>query len=108
MGCSVLSTRQPPSKTSERDPAESRRSLTPSMSLVSASVYPGRLQPWPVREHEGNDRATSLHPTQAEAAKAGREIARRDQTRFLLHGRDGRIRELSDYGKHHKHSHSSK
>src|SRR5687768_1064056 len=56
---------------------------------------------------EGNDRATSLHPTQAEAAKAGREIARRDQTGFLLHGRDGRIRERSDYGKHHKDSHSS-
>jgi uncharacterized protein (TIGR02271 family) len=56
---------------------------------------------------EGNDRATSFHPTQAEAAKAGREIARRDQTGFLLHGRDGRIRERSDYGKHHKDSHSS-
>src|SRR5215207_341786 len=46
---------------------------------------------------EGNDRATSVHPTQAEAAKAGRDIARRDQTGFMLHGRDGRIREHSDY-----------
>ena len=36
---------------------------------------------------EGNDRATSVHPTQAEAAKAGRDIARRDQTGFMLHGR---------------------
>jgi uncharacterized protein (TIGR02271 family) len=46
---------------------------------------------------EGNDRATSVHPTQAEAAKAGRDIARRDRTGFMLHGRDGRIRERSDY-----------
>ena len=27
---------------------------------------------------EGNERATSVYPTQAEAAKEGREIARRD------------------------------
>ncbi len=47
---------------------------------------------------EGNDRATSLHPTQAEASKAGREIARKDGTAFLLHAKDGRVRERSDYG----------
>ena len=47
---------------------------------------------------EGNDRATSVHTTQAEAAKAGREIAREDGAEFLLHARDGRIRDRSDYG----------
>jgi Uncharacterized protein conserved in bacteria (DUF2188) len=42
---------------------------------------------------EGNQRATSVYPTQAEAAKEGREIARRDGTEFFLHAQDGRIRE---------------
>jgi uncharacterized protein (TIGR02271 family) len=46
---------------------------------------------------EGNDRASSVHPTQAEAAKVGREIARRDGTEFLLHAKDGRVRDRSDY-----------
>ncbi len=46
---------------------------------------------------EGRERATSVHPTQAEAAKEGREIARRDKTEFFLHAMDGRIREHSSY-----------
>src|SRR5215204_4445872 len=47
---------------------------------------------------EGNERATSVHPTQAEAAKAGREIARKDGTEFLLHAKDGQVRDRSNYG----------
>ncbi len=47
---------------------------------------------------EGRERATSVHPTQAEAARAGREIARKDETEFLLHAIDGHIRDRSDYG----------
>jgi uncharacterized protein (TIGR02271 family) len=47
---------------------------------------------------EGNDRATSVHPTQAEAAKVGRDMARKDRTEFLLHAKDGRVRDRSDYG----------
>jgi len=47
---------------------------------------------------EGKERATSVHSTQAEAAKAGREIARKDGTTFLLHANDGRVRDRSDYG----------
>ena len=46
---------------------------------------------------EGRERATSVHPTQAEAAKEGRDIARRDKTEFFLHARDGRIREHNSY-----------
>ena len=48
---------------------------------------------------EGSERATSVHPTQAEAAKEAREIARRDQTEFFLHAQDGRVREHRSYGK---------
>jgi uncharacterized protein (TIGR02271 family) len=47
---------------------------------------------------KGNDRATSVHQTQAEAAREGRNIARRHETGFLLLGKDGRIREHNDYG----------
>jgi uncharacterized protein (TIGR02271 family) len=46
---------------------------------------------------EGNARATSIHPTQAEAAEEGRGIARRDRTEFFLHALDGRIREHNSY-----------
>ena len=46
---------------------------------------------------EGSERATSVHPTQAEAAKEGRDIARRDKTEFFLHAQDGRIREHNSY-----------
>jgi uncharacterized protein (TIGR02271 family) len=46
---------------------------------------------------EGNQRATSTHSTQAEAAEAGRDLARRDKTEFFLHGQDGQIREHRDY-----------
>lgn len=47
---------------------------------------------------EGNERATAVHRTQSEAAKEGRDIARRDETEFLLHANDGRVRDSSDYG----------
>ena len=47
---------------------------------------------------EGNDRATSVHQTQVEAGREGRDIARRNETGFMLHGKDGRIREHNDYG----------
>jgi uncharacterized protein (TIGR02271 family) len=46
---------------------------------------------------EGNQRATSVHPTQSEAAESGRELARRDGTEFFLHGTDGHVREHHDY-----------
>src|SRR5215212_8823798 len=44
---------------------------------------------------EGNTRATSVHPTQSEAAEVGRDLAREDRTEFFLHGQVGEHR---DYG----------
>ena len=52
---------------------------------------------WAV-EREGSQRASSLHNTQVEAERAGRPLARADKTEFLLHGRDGQIRERDSYG----------
>lgn len=52
---------------------------------------------WAVKG-EGNDRATSVHSTQAEAIDAARSIARNQQSELLIHGRDGQIRERDSYG----------
>ena len=46
---------------------------------------------------EGSERATSVHRTQAEAAKEGRDTARREETEFFLHAQDGRVREHRSY-----------
>lgn len=48
---------------------------------------------------EGSRRTTSVHPTQSDAAREGRELARRDETEFFLHARAGRVREHRNYGK---------
>jgi uncharacterized protein DUF2188 len=47
---------------------------------------------------EGNQRASSVHPTQKEAERAGRQAARKDQTEFVLHNRQGQIRKRDSYG----------
>lgn len=47
---------------------------------------------------EGSKKVSSTHPTQKEAAKKGREVARRDKTEHLIHGEDGKIRERNSYG----------
>jgi hypothetical protein len=57
--------------------------------------------------HEGNWRVEvegmpllpATYGTQAEARDAGREVARRTEAELLVHGRDGKIRERSSYGR---------
>ena len=49
-------------------------------------------------EIASDGRARSVHPTQAEARDAAREIARRSRRELFVHGRDGRIRERNTYG----------
>ena len=46
----------------------------------------------------GNDRASSVHPTQAEAINRGREIAQNSGGEHIIHGRGGQIRESNSYG----------
>jgi hypothetical protein len=52
---------------------------------------------WEVKV-EGSSRARSSHATQAEAWKAGKQVARRAKCEAFLHGRDGKIREGNTYG----------
>lgn len=53
---------------------------------------------WAVRG-AGNDRATSVHETQAEAIQRGREIAQNNNSELFVHGRNGQIRERDSFGK---------
>lgn len=52
---------------------------------------------WQVKG-EGNDRATSVTNTQAEAASIAREIARNQKSELFIHRRDNTIRERDSYG----------
>jgi hypothetical protein len=60
-------------------------------------VVRGNSGGWQVRV-EGTARARSIHETQAEAAKVGGAIARKNKSELLIHGRDGKIRERSTHG----------
>jgi hypothetical protein len=52
---------------------------------------------WGVRG-EGNSKLTSVHDTQAEAAKVATNIAQNQHAEVFIHGRDGRIRERNSFG----------
>ena len=47
---------------------------------------------------QGDASPMSTYRTQDEAARAGRRTAKREQTEFVLKGRNGRIRDRSSYG----------
>src|SRR5918992_353166 len=66
------------------------------MAQKPAVHIESRGEEWAVMR-EGNERATSTHPTQSEAAEIGRDLARRDKSEFFLHAQDGQIREHRDY-----------
>jgi len=52
---------------------------------------------WAVRG-AGSRRASSIHQTQEEAIRAGREIAQNQGSELFIHGRDGRIRDRDTHG----------
>jgi len=47
---------------------------------------------------EGSERVSASYKTQAEAAAAGRAVARQEKVEHLIHGRNGEIRERNSYG----------
>jgi hypothetical protein len=51
---------------------------------------------WAVKG-EGNERAKSVHNTQAEAIKAARNIAKNRHSEVIIHRADGRVRERDSY-----------
>lgn len=46
----------------------------------------------------GNQRASYIADTQADAIKAGRDYAIRNKSELVIHGENGRIREKNSYG----------
>jgi hypothetical protein len=52
---------------------------------------------WGVRG-EGNERLTSIHPTQGQASDRAREIAINERSEVVIHRPDGRIRDKDSYG----------
>jgi hypothetical protein len=53
---------------------------------------------WAVRK-AGADRASGIFTTQKEAIARGKELAQNQGTELYVHGKDGRIRERSSFGK---------
>ncbi|ENV4137222.1 DUF2188 domain-containing protein [Escherichia coli] len=47
----------------------------------------------------GNKRVTSTHQTQKQAIDAGRDIAKRQGSELIIHGRNGNIRDSDSHGK---------
>ena len=52
---------------------------------------------WAVKG-EGDERASSLHGTQAAALKVGRELAQQNRSELVIHGRDNRIIDKDSFG----------
>lgn len=52
---------------------------------------------WAVRG-AGNDRVTSCHDTQADAAKAARDLAINQKSEVVIHRPNGQIRDRDSYG----------
>lgn len=60
-------------------------------------VTPHKDGGWQVKG-AGNSRATVRTTTQKEAQKIATQIAQKQKSEVLVHGRDGRIREKNSYG----------
>lgn len=52
---------------------------------------------WQVKG-EGNKRASAITNTQAEAIVIARDLAMKNKSELLIHGKDGKIREKNSYG----------
>jgi hypothetical protein len=52
---------------------------------------------WAVKK-EGNQRASSVHPTQKEAIDVGREAAKTERAELVIHDRGGKIRDKDSFG----------
>lgn len=83
--------RQPPERTS------TRQRPTASEPAATWHVTPAEEGGWRV-VRVGSDRATSRHETKDEAVDRGREIARRQHGRLVLHYKDGRFQRHVTYG----------
>ena len=52
---------------------------------------------WQAKKEKA-ERASSRHPTQKEAMDRGRELAKKERSELVIHGKDGRIRDKDSFG----------
>lgn len=52
---------------------------------------------WQVKR-DGDERASHVYPTKAEAVAYGRDISRHQGTEFIVHGEDGSIQQRDSHG----------
>jgi hypothetical protein len=67
------------------------------MSAKGQHVIPNGTK-WSVRR-AGAARASGTFATQAEAITRAKDLAQNQRTELYVHGKDGRIRERSSYGR---------
>ncbi len=65
------------------------------MASATIHVIPANGR-WAV-EIEGENASRSEHRIQLVAIMYGRELAKAGQARFVIHGRDGRVRSIDNY-----------
>ena len=66
------------------------------MNKKSRHVIANMVGGWSVRRY-GARRATRRFDTEAEAVRFARQMARREQTRLVLHRSDGMVRKMETY-----------
>lgn len=66
-------------------------------SKPAVAVEP-RPKGWAVQT-DGAKRASSLHPTKAEAVKAGREQAKRQGAELVIKNQDGQVAQKDSHGR---------
>ncbi len=65
--------------------------------MANQHVIPNPNGGWDVKG-EGNSRATKHTDTQREAIDVAKDIARKQHSEAIIHGRDGKIRDKDSYG----------
>lgn len=60
-------------------------------------VVPGKTGGWAVKK-AGNERASEVSPTKAEAVKVGRGIAKKEHSELVVHRGDGTIQSKDSFG----------
>ncbi|HXG23734.1 MAG TPA: DUF2188 domain-containing protein [Chthonomonadales bacterium] len=66
------------------------------MAKQNVHVIPHGQQ-WAIKK-AGGQRATAIVPTQKEAMERARDIARKEQSELIVHGRNGCIRSKDSFG----------
>lgn len=62
---------------------------------------------WAVKR-EGGEKASSVHPTKAQATEAGRKTAKAEKVELVIHNKDGKISDKDSYGNDPKSSKDKK